>query len=179
MWLIQCKRRLKIKHFLVGGVSLNKTEHIQSIHKSNYLIAPNETHAQPDWKIPCPTSACAVPRLMSFSFTQQIVRDSILLIVSVRQFWNSLSIVTMLLCQSLCLTLRFWELNRPHPLLSLLRWHWTLFPLPADSCCSFLYQGEAGQDFSVAADSPQIRLHIPNHEIAWFYSYTRLLSHGL
>lgn len=131
--------------------------------------------------MPCPRSACALPRLMSFSFTQQIVRDSqwILLIVSVRQFWNSLSIVTNVQCQSFCLTLRFWELNRTHPLLSQQRWHWTLFPLPADGCCSFLYQGEAGQDFSVAADSPQIRLHIPKHEIAWFYSYTRLLSHGL
>lgn len=63
-----------------------------------------------------------------------------------RQFWNSLLIVTDVQMESFCLRLRLWRTARIFVLPSPLWWHWTLFPLPADGCCSFHYQGEAGRD---------------------------------
>lgn len=50
--------------------------------------------------------------------------------------------------KSFCVNLRFLRIwTRLILLLSPPRWHWTLFPLPADGCCSFHYQGEAERDF--------------------------------
>ena len=65
-----------------------------------------------------------------------------------RQFWNSPLIVANAQIESFCLTLKIWgEWNKSFFLVSPLWWHWTLFPLPADGCCSFYYRGEAGRDF--------------------------------
>lgn len=74
--------------------------------------------------------------------------------------------------ESFCLTLRFWRIE--HVLSSSLLCgdigHCFLFLLMA--VVLFTIREKQDATFSVAADSPQIRLHIPKHEIAWFYSVT-------
>lgn len=103
-------------------------------------------------KMPHPGSVCAWLCLISFSFMQQIV------FICLRFTMNSSSCtetdlklpVNCYKCTNwnpFVLSCRFGRVERIFILVSPLWWHWTLFPLPADGCCSFHYQGEAAQDF--------------------------------
>ncbi len=50
--------------------------------KSNHQVLPNETNAAPDWKMLRPRSVGALPCLLSFSFTRQIVFVCLRLVVN-------------------------------------------------------------------------------------------------